>query len=67
MTDEENIRSMESKVQEIERLVAEVVDGDLCGMYSSCSNCPLKNIHPDKYGIRRRMCDIFLSVIMNRG
>lgn len=46
MTDEENIESIESKIQEIERLVAEVVEADPehCSN-TQCCNCDLR--HPE--------------------
>ena len=56
MTLKETNESMESKIQEIERIVAEVVDSDVCSKYLSCSECPLHSGHPDKYLIRRWIC-----------
>ena len=58
MTDKENIRSMESKIQEIERLVSEVVDGlsPACHFSLPCGNCPLRPGGYDGMGIRSPIC-----------
>ena len=55
MTDKENIRSMESKIQEIERLVAEVVDEYPDGCTWRCRTCCLNDSRPGH--IRRAFCE----------
>ena len=50
---------MQSKIQEIERLVAEVVDGLAAPCHASlpCGNCPLRPGGYDGMGIRSPMCN----------
>lgn len=65
MADKENVRSMESKIQEIERLMAEVVDDStvICHSTKTCNGCVLRSSLDDKFLIRRRLCDNITGII----
>jgi len=69
-----NIESLESKIKEIEKLVAEVVEEavSICDITQfGCGNCPLQPKYVDRLGIRNKICrltsiDVTRNIVTRR-